>query len=88
MDAIIGFSTPVRVFLYGQLRPLESIHDHVDPPQRRPRPSPVSRSQLYDMIAEGKFPSQIHLGGGASFWVEAEIKQWIREHIAAERAAA
>jgi predicted DNA-binding transcriptional regulator AlpA len=40
------------------------------------------------MIAEGKFPSQIHLGGGASFWVEAEIKQWIREHIAAERAAA
>jgi prophage regulatory protein len=49
---------------------------------------PVSRSQLYAMVAEGKFPSQIHLGGSASFWVEAEVEEWIREHIAAERAAA
>ena len=49
---------------------------------------PVSRSQLYAMIAEGKFPRQMHLGGSASFWVEAEVEEWIMEHIAAERAAA
>src|SRR5215469_13324185 len=29
---------------------------------------PFSRSQLYAMIAEGKFPKQIHLGGSAAFW--------------------
>jgi predicted DNA-binding transcriptional regulator AlpA len=40
------------------------------------------------MIAQSKFPSQIHLDGSASFWVEAEVEEWIREHIAAERAAA
>jgi prophage regulatory protein len=46
---------------------------------------PVSRSQLYAMIAEGKFPRQVHLGGSAAFWVEEEVSAWIQAHIDADR---
>lgn len=46
---------------------------------------PVSRSQIYSLIAEGKFPAPVHLGGRASFWVESEIDAWIQGHIDAER---
>lgn len=42
---------------------------------------PVSRSQLYAMISEGKFPAQVHLGGSAAFWVESEVTDWIQAHI-------
>ncbi len=42
----------------------------------------ISRSQIYSLIAEGKFPKQIRLGGGrASGWVESEIDQWIDDRI-------
>jgi predicted DNA-binding transcriptional regulator AlpA len=50
---------------------------------------PVSRSQLYNMIAARKFPKQVHAGGGqAAFWVESEIDEWIQSQIDAERRAA
>lgn len=48
---------------------------------------PVSRSQLYAMIATGKFPRPIHLGGSGSFWVEDELTAWLDSQIDAERAA-
>ena len=48
---------------------------------------PMSRSQLYAMIAEGKFPAQIHLGGSAAYWVEEEVAAWIQAHIDARKAA-
>ena len=42
----------------------------------------ISRSQLYSLIAEGKLPKPINLGGGrASGWVESEIDQWIDDRI-------
>jgi prophage regulatory protein len=46
---------------------------------------PYSRSQLYEMIKQDRFPQQVHLGGRGSFWIEDEIEQWLRERIAAER---
>lgn len=50
---------------------------------------PVSRSQLYNMIAAGDFPKPVHVGGGqAAFWVESEIDKWIQSQIEAERKAA
>jgi prophage regulatory protein len=50
---------------------------------------PFSRSQLYNMISAGKFPKQIHPGGGqGAFWVESEIDEWIQSQIDAERRAA
>jgi prophage regulatory protein len=42
---------------------------------------PVSRAHIYNMIAEGKFPRQVHLGGTGAFWVEAEVESWIQGHI-------
>ena len=49
---------------------------------------PYSRTQLYEFIAAGKFPRPVHLGGRASFWVEAEVIAWLDAHITAERKAA
>lgn len=50
---------------------------------------PVSRSQLYNMIAAGELPKQLHIcGGQAAFWVESEIDEWIQAQIDAERKAA
>jgi prophage regulatory protein len=46
---------------------------------------PVSRAQLYIMIAEGKFPKQVKLGGYGAFWVEEEVEAWIQAHIDADR---
>jgi predicted DNA-binding transcriptional regulator AlpA len=49
----------------------------------------ISRSQLYNMIAAGELPKQLHVGGGqAAFWVESEIDGWIQGQIDAERRAA
>jgi prophage regulatory protein len=42
---------------------------------------PVSRAHIYNLIAEGKFPRQIKLGGTGAFWVEAEVEAWIQAHI-------
>lgn len=42
---------------------------------------PVSRTQLYAMIAEGKFPRQVKLGGTGAFWAEDEVSDWIEQHI-------
>jgi predicted DNA-binding transcriptional regulator AlpA len=42
---------------------------------------PVSRAHIYNLIAEGKFPRQVKLGGTGAFWVEAEVEAWIQGHI-------
>lgn len=42
---------------------------------------PVSRAHIYNLIREGKFPRQIHLGGTGAFWVEEEVEAWIQAHI-------
>jgi prophage regulatory protein len=50
---------------------------------------PVSRAHIYNLIAAGKFPRQIKLGGFGSYWVEEEIDAWIQSHIdAADRLTA
>jgi prophage regulatory protein len=49
---------------------------------------PYSRTKLYESIATGKFPKQLHLGGSGSFWIEQEVEEWLEAHIAAERMAA
>lgn len=50
---------------------------------------PYSRSTLYQMIADGRFPKPVKIGGQASravFWDAAEIERWIAERL--ERKAA
>ena len=39
----------------------------------------LSRSTIYRRIAEGRFPSPVHLGGRASGWPRAALQQWIED---------
>lgn len=46
---------------------------------------PFCRSQIYNLMAEGKFPRPIRGsdGGRASFWLESDIDEFIANRIAA-----
>ena len=46
-----------------------------------------SRSHIYLLMAEGKFPKAIKIGARAVGWVESEIDAWLEGRIAASRAA-
>ena len=47
----------------------------------------VSSSQIYRLIAAGKFPRSVPLFGRGAVWPESEIQAWIAERIAASKAA-
>jgi prophage regulatory protein len=44
----------------------------------------MSRSGIYQQIADGKFPKQVKLGAGArsAGWVCSEVDEWVNEQIA------
>ncbi len=46
---------------------------------------PYSRSTIYQLIAEGKFPKPISLGGRAVAWVEDDVDAWIEARIESGR---
>lgn len=50
----------------------------------------LSRSVIYEYIAEGRFPKPVNITPRAVAWVDEEVDQWIRERVAArsERGAA
>jgi len=48
----------------------------------------LSRSTIYQRIAEGTFPQQISLGARAVGWIEQQITDWIERQIAASRKVA
>ncbi len=39
----------------------------------------LCRSTIYDLVSQGKFPSQINLGPRAVDWVASEVVDWIEE---------
>ncbi len=41
----------------------------------------LSRTTIYDYMAEGKFPKNIHLGPKISVWIEREIQEWINSQF-------
>ena len=45
----------------------------------------ISRSQIYNLMAQGDFPRPVPLGGRAVGWLESEILAWQEARIA-ERA--
>lgn len=45
----------------------------------------LSRSAIYQRIAEGHFPKQIGLGGRAVGWLESDIQNWIKHRLAESR---
>lgn len=48
----------------------------------------LSRSSVYQKIAEGTFPAQISLGPRAVGFIESEINDWIQARIEVSRSAA
>ncbi len=45
----------------------------------------ISRSLIYILIKEGKFPKQIHISKRTSGWIESEINEWLEDRIAESR---
>jgi prophage regulatory protein len=41
----------------------------------------LSRSSIYERMAQGDFPKPIPLGPRAVGWVESEVMEWVRERI-------
>ena len=46
----------------------------------------LSRSSIYQFIAEDEFPKQVKLGARAVAWLECEIQSWIDNKISGRRA--
>ena len=45
----------------------------------------LTRTTIYNYMAEGKFPKNIHLGPKISVWIEREIQEWINSQILLNR---
>jgi prophage regulatory protein len=46
---------------------------------------PYSRSTIYQLIAQKKFPKPINLGGRAVAWLESDIDGWIAARVESAR---
>ena len=42
---------------------------------------PYSRSTIYQLIADGKFPKPFSLGARAVAWLESDIDSWIASRV-------
>jgi len=41
----------------------------------------LSRSTIYNLISQGRFPKQIELGARSVGWVDAEIDEWLETKV-------
>jgi prophage regulatory protein len=48
----------------------------------------LSKSSLYVLIREKRFPAPVRLGPRTVAWVRSEVKQWAAERVHASRSAA
>ena len=67
------------------LATLDPYHDRL---MRRPevqRTTGLSRSSLYRLIAEGRFPPSIRLSEKSVAWLASEVDGWIAERVTASR---
>jgi prophage regulatory protein len=48
----------------------------------------LSRSTIYQRVAEGKFPRPVSIGERAIAWPDDEIAQWIADRVREGREAA
>jgi prophage regulatory protein len=49
---------------------------------------PYSRSSIYQLASQGKFPKPLSLGARAVAWLESDIDEWIASRIDKSRALA
>ena len=43
------------------------------------------RSQIYQLVKQGKFPKQIHIGPKSVAWLDSEVSEWMKERIRLSR---
>lgn len=48
----------------------------------------LSKSSIYDLMAQGRFPKTIPLGGRTVAFIESELDAWMAERIAARSVTA
>jgi predicted DNA-binding transcriptional regulator AlpA len=48
----------------------------------------LSKTSLYALVREKRFPAPVRLGPRAVAWVKSEVRQWAAERIHASRSAA
>jgi prophage regulatory protein len=41
----------------------------------------LSRSRIYDLMQQGKFPKPVSLGAMSVAWLEIEVREWISSRI-------
>jgi prophage regulatory protein len=41
----------------------------------------LCRSSIYQMEAEGRFPSRVKIGTRSVGWIESELQSWLRERM-------
>jgi prophage regulatory protein len=41
----------------------------------------MSKSHIYDLITQDKFPKPVKVSSRISCWVTAEVEQWVQEQI-------
>lgn len=46
------------------------------------RTTSLSRSRIYDLMKQGKFPKPVRLGPMSVAWVKSEIEKWLNDCIA------
>ena len=46
----------------------------------------LSKSSIYDLMAQGQFPQTVRLGGRSVAFVEDEVDAWMAQRIAARHA--
>ena len=47
----------------------------------------LSRSYIYRLESEGRFPTRVKLGVLASAWIESEVQRWCESRVEAARGA-
>jgi prophage regulatory protein len=47
----------------------------------------LSKSSLYALAQQGRFPAPVKLGERSSGWVESEVDAWIARRLAARESA-
>ena len=45
----------------------------------------LSRSSIYALMEQGKFPKQIKLSERSVAWIESEIQDWLKSRVSASR---
>lgn len=48
----------------------------------------LSRSSIYQKMAEASFPKPVSLGARAVGWLESDVNRWIEQQLLASRKAA